>query len=597
MTKLIKFRIKNYKSVLDSGYCYLNDDITILAGKNESGKTSLLEALEDFNIDQEIREESIPIHDEDLKPEIEIDIKLDKEDIKKIFENFNIPSQKVKELEIKIKKLYPNSYVLEDKYASELIPYEKSVKNAVIKNLKFVKDEIKNIPISEDYVNNEEIINMENFKPEFIEELTATKKIEDKCLSLGNFVEELNKIKKFKKEFEDFLKENILPNFILFKTFEDILPNQTPLNQVSENNLLNDLAFISSLDFGKIQADSDARKKEMHKREINLKFSEGYKEFWKQDESHLYFSLDSNNIYFWVKEGEELYRPEIRSKGRQWYLSFYIRATARSLEERNNIILIDEPGLFLHAKAQRDILNKLEECAERTQVIYTTHSPYLIQSDKLSRIRLIIKEGEKGTTINKITAKADKETLTPILTAIGEDLSVGIRVDIKNSFIVEGLSDYYYIHAFNKLLGYNYELNIIPGCGDNLPAIGSILFGWGLDPFFILDNDKKRLKNKLMSKLGISEESIIFILEGSGSIENLFSEGDFRKIVLKDPRVTLSVGIDKYIKSKKFNKVLLAKDFIDSVNNRDIKKENLSQDTIKKVGFLFSKIRSLIPNS
>ncbi|MBI3600717.1 MAG: AAA family ATPase [Nitrospinae bacterium] len=48
LKKLIKFRIKNYKSIKDSGWCWLASDLTILAGKNESGKTAILEALRDF---------------------------------------------------------------------------------------------------------------------------------------------------------------------------------------------------------------------------------------------------------------------------------------------------------------------------------------------------------------------------------------------------------------------------------------------------------------------------------------------------------------------------------------------------------------------
>lgn len=44
--KILKFRIKNYKSIIDSEDCYLEENITILAGKNESDKTAILEALD-----------------------------------------------------------------------------------------------------------------------------------------------------------------------------------------------------------------------------------------------------------------------------------------------------------------------------------------------------------------------------------------------------------------------------------------------------------------------------------------------------------------------------------------------------------------------
>jgi len=61
------FRIKNYRSIKDSGVCYMSgDNITILAGKNESGKTAILEALEDFNINRAIREDAVHIHHKEL---------------------------------------------------------------------------------------------------------------------------------------------------------------------------------------------------------------------------------------------------------------------------------------------------------------------------------------------------------------------------------------------------------------------------------------------------------------------------------------------------------------------------------------------------
>jgi len=80
--KLKKFKITNYKSIADSGDCYLTDTITILAGKNESGKTSILEALEDFDTDNKIRETAKPIKSPDAIPEISITFIVEKDTIK-----------------------------------------------------------------------------------------------------------------------------------------------------------------------------------------------------------------------------------------------------------------------------------------------------------------------------------------------------------------------------------------------------------------------------------------------------------------------------------------------------------------------------------
>ena len=126
-----------------------------------------------------------------------------------------------------------------------------------------------------------------------------------------------------------------------------------------------------------------------HKRQLNLRVKEEYEKYWTQDATNLEVDWDSSNLMFFVEEGDYFYPPEIRSKGKQWHLAFDVRVTARSKEDVDNIILIDEPGLFLHATAQRDILRKLESSAADAQVIFATHSPYLLEADKLDRIRLI----------------------------------------------------------------------------------------------------------------------------------------------------------------------------------------------------------------
>ena len=90
--------------------------------------------------------------------------------------------------------------------------------------------------------------------------------------------------------------------------------------------------MISNLDFSKIQPSSPPEIRKRHEEEINIKFSREYTNFWTQDHSNLSIWWDSNNIYFRVKEGDEYYPLEMRSKGRQWHLAFYIRVTARSKE-------------------------------------------------------------------------------------------------------------------------------------------------------------------------------------------------------------------------------------------------------------------------
>lgn len=603
--KVIKFKIRNYKSIVDSGDCYLDDKITILAGKNEAGKTAIVEALGDFDLGKSISQKAIPLWEREALPRIDILIELEEEEIEEFFTylqndilkvappgEFKISKKIIRDCPIELSKIYPNINKVSDKTLSAIHPAIKSLSNTV-ERLKeiiyYCNEKTRNFPVREDMIKvPQRIVNLlTNYSPQYRPNVSN----EEQQLTLKNIEEikhlltESDTLIKISYEIEQFILQNFIPNFILFVTFDDILPTQIPITKAQEEEIIKDLASISGLDLKKIQSSEDPKIREHHKDQVNLKLSEDYKQFWTQDYTNLYFSLDTNNIYFWIREGKEYYNPDMRSKGKQWHLSFYIRITARSLEGKKNVILIDEPGLFLHAKAQRDILRKLEDCSKKTQIIYTTHSPYLIPSETLNRVRLVRKYETKGTKIEKLTAKADKETLTPILTAIGEDLSAGIKVDKKNPIVLEGFSDYLYFTAFKNLLNIKIDINFIPSVGaNNVIHVGSILFGWGLDPIFILDNDRegKRVRNKLIDKLSIKEEKIILVpLDKEGKIENMFSKEDF----------------EKYIKGEKTNKkgkVLTATQLYQEVEKDEIELTDFTKETKENFGNVFKKIKELI---
>lgn len=600
MVRIIKFRIKNYKSIIDSGDCYLSNGITVLAGKNESGKSSILEALEDFDTKKQINQDAVRIQDENLKPEITLTFGVDYQTSSEIFKDMLIEI-KNKEIEVVICKNFNNRYSLIN--SDEIFGNYTELNQILVNDFETISNSVESLfntngmSIEIDSITNKNYLQVRNQLSNFDPSLydlseDNINEISSKISFLHKTTNDFVDIQSLETEFIEKFKKYI-PHFILFDTYKDQIPNKIPLSQLNDDEFINDLATISDLNTELIQSPSDVRANMKHKDEINISISEEYKQFWEQDTANLHLNWDHEFLYFWIKEKNEYYKPEQRSKGRQWHLAFYVKITARSKDDTPNILLIDEPGLFLHAKAQKDILKKLEESSKRMEVIYSTHSPYLIDADKLNRVRLVERSETEGTKISKVHAKADKETLTPILTAIGEDLSQGIKLDKNNSFIVEGISDYYYIHAFKKLIGSDLDLNIVPGCGDNLPAIASILFGWGLDPYFILDSDKLRLQKKLHAKLAIPEESIITILDEKGTIENIFSEDDFKKFVLDNENADLSKSFIQHIKDNG-GKELVAKQFFEKIENGDIKKEDLSKSTNENIEKVFRKITKLL---
>src|SRR5690606_5615934 len=137
---------------------------------------------------------------------------------------------------------------------------------------------------------------------------------------------------------------------------------------------------------------------------------------------------------------KKLYNPSVRSQGFQWFLSFYINFSADSKELENTIILLDDPGIYLHASGQKDLLKTLEILSNLNQILITTHSPFMIDTDRLERIRLVSNLEKEGTKINEKFHESDYDAFAPIRAAIGMSLGDSLFFDRK-TLMVEGISD------------------------------------------------------------------------------------------------------------------------------------------------------------
>ncbi len=603
--KLKKFRIKNFKSITDSGDCYLTDTITILAGKNESGKTSILEALEDFDTDEKIRDTAKPIKSPEAIPEISITFIVEKDTVKEVLTEIGSTQKAVADIELEIIKTFPDIYTFgkttkENELfgTKEIEKIQKSIKEkwGKVKILHTKYPQLGGVSFDFEFsdLTNEKILltafktatapnipqidekDRESFPKSLIE-------IETEIQNLENLIATEDKFFKALKKW--------IPNFVFFNSFEDVFPNKIPFAELETNEWIQDLAVISDLNVATIKT-ATARDKQKHKTDINIKLNNDYEKFWSQDVSSLSVDWDSQDLNFWIQEDGYPYEPSLRSKGRQWHLAFYIKVSARANENVPNIILIDEPGLFLHATAQKDILNKLEDSAKEIQLIFSTHSPYLLEADKLNQIRLIHRTKKAGTKIeNKVHALADKETLTPILTAIGLELSAGITaLDKVNNVVVEGPSDLYYLNAFKKILGKDSVNFIFGGGAGNMPVVGTILHGWGGKVVYLYDNDqgKKDGEKNLKDNWLVTKDLILAVLNTAGSIEDIFSPSNFREFVLGDTSKTYTESNSEYVKKSKSDKVLLAKTFLETCQNgTSINLDTTTKDNLTK---LFEKI-------
>jgi predicted ATP-dependent endonuclease of OLD family len=154
-------------------------------------------------------------------------------------------------------------------------------------------------------------------------------------------------------------------------------------------------------------------------------------------------------------------RVGTRSRGFIWFFSFLAWFSQQKDSASKVILLLDEPGLFLHAKAQRDLLDYIDDELKGHQVIYTTHSPFMVDVRHFDRIRIVrdrsmeedkpLPRDEEGTKVFTDILKADPGTLFPLQGALAYDITQTLFVG-PNSLIIEGVSDLVYIPAISDVM-------------------------------------------------------------------------------------------------------------------------------------------------
>lgn len=140
-----------------------------------------------------------------------------------------------------------------------------------------------------------------------------------------------------------------------------------------------------------------------------------------------------------------------RSRGFVWFFSFF--AYFSDIEQqrgRRTILRLDEPGLSLHATAQGDFLRFIDDELARThQVIYSTHSPFLVKPERFDRVRTVQDVDGQGTKVSADIFRTDSETVFPLQTALGYELAQTLFVG-PDCLLVEGPSDLLYLQVLSQ---------------------------------------------------------------------------------------------------------------------------------------------------
>ena len=218
-----------------------------------------------------------------------------------------------------------------------------------------------------------------------------------------------------------------------------------------------------------------------------------------------------------------------RSRGFVWFFSFL--AYFSKLEEESTqplILLLDEPGLSLHATAQHDFLRFINErLAPHHQVIFTTHSPFMIDPHNFGCVRTVIDAPETGTTVSSDILKTDAESAFPLHAALGVELTQTLFVG-PNVLLVEGPSDVIYLQYLSEQLikagktGLDDRWVLVPGGGISKLAAFLTLFGANQMKVCVLADSSAR-NNKTIGRLKASgklyDAGIVQIGNASGAEE------------------------------------------------------------------------------
>ena len=296
---------------------------------------------------------------------------------------------------------------------------------------------------------------------------------------------------------------------------------------------------------------------------------------WKDRQLKVRFSPDADHLDTFISDPNSVYDVEVnldeRSRGLKWFFSFYITFSAdtKGGTAQNAILLLDEPGLYLHALSQGDLLRHFAVDFEN-QIIYTTHSPFMVPTENLDGIRTVSIGQETGTIVSNDPA-GDSRTLFPIQAALGYSLSQSLFVG-PNNLIVEGVTDFWmlssvscYLESIGKT-GLPDGMTLTPAGGaQKIPYMVALLTSERLQVLVLFDEEKqsRATRDELIKAKLIRNDNIIFVTDGfdastkpaEADIEDMFEPEVYGGLVsesyskeLTGKTLTLNLQIPRIVK-------------------------------------------------
>ena len=583
--RLRRFRIRAFRCIHDSGDVTVGD-LAAFVGRNESGKTTILQGLILLNRDEIVSE--LDLCDEmveELKSEIKVAegvFELNEHEREFVKEKF--PSLDIKRLKIFRTNKNPEiQYDFEDgkigeeqntnlrswqSITSDLQNFIDTIPNHIQERLDTDFFQLSSPPKTIGGFKKDLQIFDESIKSVASEEeevVSEWNELYPKILENSNGF--LNTSERL--ELEEFIKDNLHPRIVYFSDYKKILGNinlQDYLHGVKSSTSGNveyveefdrvetvrNLFYLAELELDKLEEYQNSPSKLIKLlNQASKKLTSRLNPAWKGEPIHVELRFNPGNIMSVIisdvhRDGTITNTGLLnrRAEGFKWTFSFIINFAAETQrsELKEAILLLDEPARNLHPTQQRGISDLLKNLAGTNQVLYATHSPFMIFD--YTPGNLLVVELERKNHLSKIYYeywKADDATLIPILYGLSRGL-VESTVDREigsNSrpiIIVETMSDTMYLNAFDKFLqdpniSMN-PLNVIPAYNKNSVLPLAIFYrDHGYNTFILLDNDNesKQIAEQLKNNKFSEVQTIFFEREGKllQSIEDYMVTEDY----------------------------------------------------------------------
>lgn len=560
-------KIRDFRCIEDTEEFSLNQ-VTCLVGKNESGKTAVLKALHKLKSDEDSIESFIPAHDfpkRRWRPNVEIPSShIVIETLWEFDDSEFSEFQSLFGIETIIQRTFRVSKGYENKRYYDIKIDEQALVKKLISDNKLSATEKKHI------TDTTTIIDLKK-ELESIAQRTPNQEglFQIICKNFPNGPTQavINRI------------DDLLPTFLYFDQYLR-LPGIVAVNELLKRKNQNQLSdsdrvFLALLSLAgtSIEAIHGAKTFEEFNsslRAVSNQISDQIFSYWSQNR-HLdvQMRLDearpedqppfNSGFIFRTRIFNQRHRADTsfdeRSSGFVWFFSFLVWFNQlRETYGKKLIILLDEPGLSLHARAQHDLLRYMnEQLKPNYQLIYTTHSPFMIDPDNLLSARTVEdvvkvdkKNGEElllGTKINEHVLSSDPDTISPLQKALDFEITQTLFVG-RHTLLVEGPSDLLYLQWFSQKLkefgksGLDYRWCISKVGGiDRIPGFVSLFRGNNLHIAALMDVQKGH-KQKIENARNALEENHLlltsdFAEQEEADLEDVFGREFYVDLVNK----------------------------------------------------------------